>query len=118
MSDFLLFVDVFGARQGDEGYKTRFDLDGNGTIGISDFLIFANNFGKEVPSDDRAVLVALYGATDGPNWTKRPTRPHKRPADLGRPRRGRETLSRTGFRGQCPAFPAADRRSVQAHGRR
>ena len=68
MSDFLLFVDVFGLRQGDEGYDARFDLDGNGTIGIRDFLIFSNNFGKEVPSYDRAALVALYEATDGSNW--------------------------------------------------
>ncbi len=39
ISDFLLFVDVFGSYQGDEGYEARFDLDGNGTIGIRDFLI-------------------------------------------------------------------------------
>ena len=68
ISDFLLFVDVFGSRQGDEGYDARFDLDSNGTIGISDFLIFVENFGKEVLLDDRAVLVALYEATDGSNW--------------------------------------------------
>ncbi len=71
ISDFLLFVDVFGSRQGDEGYDARFDLDSNGTIGISDFLIFSENFGKEVPLDDRAVLVALYKATDGSNWTNK-----------------------------------------------
>ena len=69
ISDFLLFVDVFGSRQGGEGYEARFDLDGDGTIGISDFLIFVNNFGKEIPSDDRAALVAFYEATNGPNWT-------------------------------------------------
>ena len=71
ISDFLLFVDVFGSRQGDEGYDARFDLDSNGIIGISDFLIFSENFGKEVPLDDRAVLVALYKATDGSNWTNK-----------------------------------------------
>ncbi len=70
-SDFLLFVDVFGSRQGDEGYEARYDLDGNGTIGFSDFLIFGQHFGKEVSLDDRAVLVALYEATDGPNWTNK-----------------------------------------------
>ena len=71
ISDFLLFVDVFGSRQGDEGYDARYDLDGNGTIGISDFLIFVENFGKEVVLDDRAVLVKLYEATNGPNWTNK-----------------------------------------------
>ena len=71
ISDFLLFVDVFGSRQGDEGYDARFDLDSNGTIGISDFLIFVENFGKEVLLDDRAVLVRLYEATNGPNWTNK-----------------------------------------------
>ena len=55
ISDFLLFVDVFGSRQGDEGYDARFDLDGDGTIGIRDFLIFAQNFGKEIP----AAVVAI-----------------------------------------------------------
>ena len=48
ISDFLLFVDVFGSRQGDEGYEARFDLDGDGIIGIGDFLIFTNTFGKKV----------------------------------------------------------------------
>ena len=40
IGDFLIFVDVFGSRQGDEKYEARYDLDGNGEIGISDFLIF------------------------------------------------------------------------------
>ena len=48
ISDFLLFVDVFGSRQGDEGYDARYDLDSNGTIGISDFLIFVASFGKSL----------------------------------------------------------------------
>lgn len=58
ISDFLLFVDVFGLRQGDEGYDARYDLDGNGVVGISDFLIFVNNFGKEVPSPMVSILDA------------------------------------------------------------
>ena len=44
---FLLFVEQFGLSRGDEGYDARFDLDGDGTIGFGDFLIFANDFGKE-----------------------------------------------------------------------
>ena len=32
--------------KGDEVYEARYDLDGDGTIGIDDFLIFVNAFGK------------------------------------------------------------------------
>ena len=49
IGDFLIFVDVFGSRQGDEKYEARYDLDGNGEIGISDFLVFIQDFGKDVP---------------------------------------------------------------------
>ena len=47
--DFLLFVDVFGLKTGQERYEARYDLDKNDEIGISDFLIFVDNFGKVVP---------------------------------------------------------------------
>ena len=46
--DFLLFVDVFGLKAGQERYEARYDLDRNEEIGIPDFLIFVDNFGKEV----------------------------------------------------------------------
>ena len=46
ISDFLLFVDVFGLSIEQEGFEARFDLDGNGVIGIPDFLLFVDNFGK------------------------------------------------------------------------
>ena len=46
--DFLLFVDVFGLTEGQEGYEAKYDLDGNEEIGIPDFLVFVDNFGKEV----------------------------------------------------------------------
>ena len=46
--DFLLFVDVFGLKEGQERYDAKYDLDGNGEIGIPDFLIFVDNFGKVV----------------------------------------------------------------------
>ena len=45
-SDFILFVAVFGTRQGASEYNARYDLDGDGAIGFSDFLIFASAFGK------------------------------------------------------------------------
>ena len=51
-SDFVIFADVFGARQGDGSgrYEAKYDLDGDGEIGFGDFLIFAGSFGKEPPS--------------------------------------------------------------------
>ena len=49
--DFLLFVDVFGSKEGDEKYDARYDLNGDGEIGIPDFLIFVDNFSKTVDSD-------------------------------------------------------------------
>ena len=48
IQDFLLFVDVFGLKEGQEGYEARYDLDGNDVIAIPDFLIFVDSFGKEV----------------------------------------------------------------------
>ena len=46
ISDFLLFVDVFGSKKGEEKYESKYDLDGNDEIGVGDFLIFVNAFGK------------------------------------------------------------------------
>ncbi len=46
ISDFLLFVEVFGTQIGQENFEPKFDLDSDGTVGISDFLIFLNSFGK------------------------------------------------------------------------
>ena len=48
ISDFLLFVDVFGSRRGQAQYDAKYDLDGNEEIGTGDFLIFVDSFGKEV----------------------------------------------------------------------
>ncbi len=47
--DFLMFIEHFWTSRGDEAYRDRFDLDDNGKIGISDFLILTDNFGKTVP---------------------------------------------------------------------
>ena len=44
----MLFVDVFGLKVGQERYETKYDLDRNEEIGIPDFLIFVDNFGKVV----------------------------------------------------------------------
>ena len=72
IADFLLFTGVFGTSADDANYNALMDMDGNGEIGIADFLLFTGVFGttceKPPPTSDRAVLVALYNATDGPNW--------------------------------------------------
>ena len=39
-----------GLSRGDKGYHARYDLDGDGTIGFGDFVIFANAFGKDLPA--------------------------------------------------------------------
>ena len=44
LSDHLLFVEVFGLSEGDDGFNTDIDLNGDGTIGIPDFLIFVSHF--------------------------------------------------------------------------
>ena len=46
--DFLLFVDAFGSKEGQERYESKYDLDENGEIGVPDFLLFVDNFGKVV----------------------------------------------------------------------
>ena len=69
----MLFAEKFGLSTGDAGYDPRYDLDGDGTVGFSDFLLFAESLGEKVltSADDRAVLLALYKATNGANWTKK-----------------------------------------------
>ena len=47
-SDFLHFASVFGTRDGDDGYESRYDLNGDGEIGFEDFVNFAGSFGKAV----------------------------------------------------------------------
>ena len=65
----MAFVSHFGSRQGDEKYEARFDLDSDGAIEFSDFLIFISSFGRDVssPSVDipdanlRAVIAKSLG---------------------------------------------------------
>ncbi len=45
-SDFILFVQKFGATQTDAGYNPIYDLDSDGQIGFGDFLTFAAGFGS------------------------------------------------------------------------
>ena len=48
VADFLLFVEVFGTRSGQENFDPKYDLNGNGIVDVSDFLIFVDSFGKTV----------------------------------------------------------------------
>ncbi len=45
-TDFLLFVSAFGAREGQERYDAKYDLNGDGEIGFGDFLLFVSDFGR------------------------------------------------------------------------
>jgi len=45
-TDFLLFVSAFGAREGQERYNAKYDLNGDGEIGFGDFLLFVSDFGR------------------------------------------------------------------------
>ncbi len=50
VSDFLLFVNVFGLTRGDGEFDEIFDLVPDGNINIADFLLFIDNFGKTLDS--------------------------------------------------------------------
>ena len=46
IADFLLFVDIFGLTEDDDGFNAEMDLNGDGTIGIPDYLIFVTHWGS------------------------------------------------------------------------
>lgn len=71
LEDYDLFVSQWGTQAGGENWDAKFDLDGDEVIGLGDYDIFVSNWGKTfpVPLSERDVLVALYNATDGVNWT-------------------------------------------------
>ena len=46
LDDYLLFFAHYALSQGDAGYDARYDLDGNGIIGVMDFLLFVNSYGE------------------------------------------------------------------------
>ena len=62
-SDFFLFADVFGKKEGDPGWEKelpskpfpatpykKYDLNGDGKVDFSDFFIFADKFGMAARS--------------------------------------------------------------------
>ena len=46
--DFLAFVSVFGAQEGQDKYDTKYDLNRDGKIAFEDFQILTHSFGKTV----------------------------------------------------------------------
>ena len=44
LADHLLFVATFGLSEGENGFNSEMDLDGNGTIDTADFVIFSSHF--------------------------------------------------------------------------
>ncbi len=46
LDDYLLFFAHYALSQGDAGYDARYDLDGNGIVGVMDFLLFVNSYGE------------------------------------------------------------------------
>ena len=81
-SDFLIFAEHFGTRQGDGQYDAQFDLDGDGETGFSDFIAFASQFGTTVgpppPSGTPDLIVESPSVNDntmttGQSFTLRAT---------------------------------------------
>ena len=45
-ADFVRFVGKYGTRRGEDGHDARYDLNGDGAVGLDDFLIFEAAFGS------------------------------------------------------------------------
>ena len=53
LSDFLMFVRVFGTSSSDAGFDGRMDFDDDGTVDLTDFEAFVKVFGTTYARDDR-----------------------------------------------------------------
>ena len=60
-NDFLLFVEKFNTRQGDDEYEARYDLDSSGEVVFADFLVFVGFFGETVPAFELTEIVPVEG---------------------------------------------------------
>ena len=72
--DYALFTLQWGTRAGGENWDAKFDLNSDGVIDSTDYALFTLNWGKTFPvttQNARDVLVALYNATGGANWTNK-----------------------------------------------
>ena len=63
-NDFLLFVEKFNTRQGDNEYEARYDLDGDGAVNFADFLSFVGVFGQRVSSSPPVAHAGEYQSVD------------------------------------------------------
>ena len=50
VNDFSAFANFYGTQRGDGTYQAKYDLDSNDVIGISDLIIFMENYGNQVPT--------------------------------------------------------------------
>ncbi len=69
--DLRLLIANWGTREDGPNWESKYDLHRDGVINALDLRILISNWGKTfpVPLSERDVLVALYNATDGANWT-------------------------------------------------
>lgn len=44
--DFLIFASTFNKNEGEDGYLVLADIDGDGEVGFTDFILFAGSFGS------------------------------------------------------------------------
>lgn len=72
--DYALFLAHWGTQTGDPNWDAKFDLNSDGAINSFDYALFIADWGKTFPvttQNARDVLVALYNATGGTNWTNK-----------------------------------------------
>lgn len=70
--DYALFLAQWATKEGDTNWNAKFDLNSDGIINSVDYALFIADWGKTFPVTSltpREVLVALYNATGGANWT-------------------------------------------------
>ncbi len=69
--DLRLLISNWGTRAGGPNWDAKIDLNSDGIVDELDLRLLISNWGKTfpVPLSEREVLVALYNATDGANWT-------------------------------------------------
>ena len=69
--DYALFRAQWNTREGGPNWDAKYDLHSDGVINSLDYALFINDWNKTfpVPLSEREVLVALYHATGGANWT-------------------------------------------------
>ncbi len=69
--DLRLLISNWGTRAGGPNWDAKIDLNSDGIVDELDLRLLISNWGKTFPVilSERDVLVALYNATGGVNWT-------------------------------------------------